>query len=598
MKIETILLACDDSPKFLGFLPSVAYHWKSMGYRVAFGLVARAPPSPEEEARIRSHCDDLYVHVVPEGCPYSIVAMSKLFRFYLARYYPDTVVCVQDIDYYVFDQHAHIEREVRSPSTEILTYGYNAYYKPFISSDSRILPLICYGVTPGVPPTALIYGTDHQIYVNTLKPGRLIQKKLSTPVTIRVPATPTVATGSLVYRMLGCSPDASFAETLDTLQAISRSFPSTSSTWNPHDLTSTTFSDESLFLHLNALTKVPYRHSAREDFVNGTAGRRIDPRKSQDPTQWFPLAKERSIDELLQNNYFVDIQPNRPLEDSPLMRKVFATLNIPPRLFQSEIVLDCQCEFGYELQLVLPYAYFLHQRKIPFKTVSSYDTKALYYFSPHHTEAYPTRTDSVQTLATPNTSLRWTTFDYSQWECPPLRDIYANDIFVYDKPLVVITNKYTGEWNGPPVNYLSMDVLDTLFGMLSDRYTVIYNRPMQTQIVGDETTDVAFDDASILAKHPGVRPLASLSSAYSYNRLQLLVYANCKAFISVQGGSSILASFFGGTNIVYAVRGIEVETPGTYTKHYPRFSGATLHHVSTYDDLLATVRASFCGETT
>lgn len=594
MKIDYVLLACDDSATFLSFLPSVSYHWRSMGYRVAFGLVSRVPPSSEEEARLRSYCDDVYVHVVPEGCSYSMVAMSKLFRFYLARHYSDSVVCVQDIDYYVFDRNAHIEREIRSPSTEILTYGYNAYYKPFATPQSRVLSMICYGVTPGLPPTALIYGTDQQVYLNTLKPGRLIQKKLSTPVTIRVPATPTVATGSLVYRMLGASPDASFAEVLDGLHALSRSFPPPPTGVNPPDLTSTAFSDETLFSYLNALTKVPYRHIARDDFVNGTADLRIDPRKSDDPTQWFPRANGRSLHELLLKKYFVDIQPNRPLEDSPLMRKVFDVLDIPSSLLQQEVVLDCSCEFGYELQLVLPYAYYLHQRGVPVKTVSAHDTAALYYFSSKHTEAYSKRTDSVQTLRTPNTSLCWKTFDYSQWVCPPLRTVYANDIFVYDKPLLVITNKYTDEWSGPPVNYLSLEALDTLFGMLSKMYTVVYNRPTQSQIVADESEEVAFHDAAVLTKHPAVRTLRSLSSDYSYNHLQLLVYANCKAFISVQGGSSILASFFGGVNIVYAVKGVEVDTPGTYTEHYPRFSGATVRHASTYEDLLVLVRASFC----
>jgi hypothetical protein len=328
MKIETILLACDDSPKFLGFLPSAAYHWKSMGYRVAFGLVTRDPLSSDREAELRTHCDDLYVYVVPEGCPYSVVAMSKLFRFYLARYYPSSVVCVQDIDYYVLDKHAHIETLVRAPSAEVLTYGYNAYYKTF-RSESRVIPGVQYAVVPGLPPTAMVYGRDGQLYLNGLGTGRFIQTKLYTPAAIQVPATPTVATGELVYRMLASPATASFPEVLEGLHRATQSLSAASSNWNPPDLTSPDFSDESLFYHLNAINGVSYRHVAREDFVDGTAGRRIDPRRSETPEAWFPNVGGRSLEELLKAGYFLDIQPKRPLEDTPVMRQVFTALQLP-----------------------------------------------------------------------------------------------------------------------------------------------------------------------------------------------------------------------------------------------------------------------------
>ena len=42
---------------------------------------------------------------------------------------------------------------------------------------------------------------------------------------------------------------------------------------------------------------------------------------------------------------------------------------------------DCQCEFGYELQLVIPYAYYLHKNNLLKQTASTFFTKELYYFS-------------------------------------------------------------------------------------------------------------------------------------------------------------------------------------------------------------------------
>ena len=56
--------------------------------------------------------------------------------------------------------------------------------------------------------------------------------------------------------------------------------------------------------------------------------------------------------------------------------------------------IDCQCEFGYELQLVIPYTYYLHKNNLLNKTTSSLFTKELYYFSKNHQEKYNKRNDA------------------------------------------------------------------------------------------------------------------------------------------------------------------------------------------------------------
>ena len=58
--------------------------------------------------------------------------------------------------------------------------------------------------------------------------------------------------------------------------------------------------------------------------------------------------------------------------------------------------------------------------------------------------------------------------------------------------------------------------------------------------------------------------------------------------MSVLGGGSYLASYFGGTNIVYAVRGWEVKS-NAYENWFDKFSGARVVAASTPTDLLATV---------
>ena len=52
---------------------------------------------------------------------------------------------------------------------------------------------------------------------------------------------------------------------------------------------------------------------------------------------------------------------------------------------------SCCCEFGYELQLVIPYAYYLYTKGLLNKTTSSKLTRELYYFSSNHHEIFEIR---------------------------------------------------------------------------------------------------------------------------------------------------------------------------------------------------------------
>lgn len=63
----------------------------------------------------------------------------------------------------------------------------------------------------------------------------------------------------------------------------------------------------------------------------------------------------------------------------------------------------------------------------------------------------------------------------------------------------------------------------------------------------------------------------------------------------LQGESAIIGSYFGGTNIIYAVRGAEVSTDA-YQKWYPQFAGTRIIHVKSPAELLATVKREFLTE--
>jgi hypothetical protein len=136
---------------------------------------------------------------------------------------------------------------------------------------------------------------------------------------------------------------------------------------------------------------------------------------------------------------------------------------------------------------------------------------------------------------------------------------------------------------------------------LTPRHTVIYNRPRARDIVADHAAVREPGDIEAVKRaFPGVVTIQDLHAEHSdltFNELQLRVFATCQRFISVLGGASYLASYFGGTNIVYAQRGWEVDC-GAFDGWFRLFSGARVLRVSTISELIRTVRCELLPNTT
>ena len=64
--------------------------------------------------------------------------------------------------------------------------------------------------------------------------------------------------------------------------------------------------------------------------------------------------------------------------------------------------------------------------------------------------------------------------DYSEWTPPPYRDHYANNDLKFDKPFVVVSNRYNFEHGKPPLGFLDIECLYKIFNYLTDKgYKVI-----------------------------------------------------------------------------------------------------------------------------
>lgn len=260
-------------------------------------------------------------------------------------------------------------------------------------------------------------------------------------------------------------------------------------------------------------------------------------------------------------------------------------------------------EFAFELLTVVPYAYWLHrQGRLEF-TVSTPDTRCLYWFSPHHEERpvarryvpiteYPTGVPGrlrYDRTAFPES------LDTSRWTPPPYRDVYRDERFRFDRPTCVVCNKATDEhyrWHRSMANHLPTDLLLELVGRLRTRYQVVYNRPREADIVNDHQAIRELGDIeAVKGAFPDVLTIQELHARHpelGYNELQLRLYSGCERFLSVLGGSSYLASWFGGVNVVYAKRGWEVAC-GAYDRWFDRFSGARVVATSTPEALRRAV---------
>ena len=259
--------------------------------------------------------------------------------------------------------------------------------------------------------------------------------------------------------------------------------------------------------------------------------------------------------------------------------------------------IDCQCEFGYELQLVIPYAYYLSTINKLQKTTSCHHTKELYYFSKNHNEKHATRRYYLP-RGVPNNTPHSHHLKYDQYIPPPYKDIYKNDIFVYHKPLLIIHNKYNMEWDQPPVNFIDKPTLLNIFKLCHVKYRIVYIRPKSKHIVSDNSSlyDLSENDLfstfNVLDANDLYETHKIKHNICNFNHFQLLLHSNCSHFISVQGGNAVLASYFGGTNIIFAKKGSELSSK-SYDGHYKKYSNCNVLNNNNYSKFIDIIKEHY-----
>ena len=238
-------------------------------------------------------------------------------------------------------------------------------------------------------------------------------------------------------------------------------------------------------------------------------------------------------------------------------------------------------EFGAELLFALPFAYWHYKNGTLKKTSSSKFTKELYFFSPDHEEIFNFRTNKENHNYEFPRVLYSHNYNMSKWLQVPLKSYYSNDIYLYEKPILIVANRYNMEWGQQPISYLTIPTLDFIIEKLKTKFTIIYNRPKPQNIVNDDSQVYDLNEFKWLKKeHPEVLLMEDLfeenrCNANNFNHFQLAVYANANHFISTHGGTATLASYFGGINIIFSKEGPEYQF-GCYEKLFPKLSGTII----------------------
>ncbi len=292
----------------------------------------------------------------------------------------------------------------------------------------------------------------------------------------------------------------------------------------------------------------------------------------------FPKMKKKYRDHI-RDNYYCRVRQLNYFAKDYLYKKKYKTI-------------EFYGEFDQELRYVLPFAYWHYLNGTLKKTISSRYTMELYYFSENHEEKQGERSweGSVGNFEIPNMK-HSLIFSYNKFARVPLKDYYKNNLFLYARPILIIANKYNFEWDNSPINYIDKNVLGKIFENYKDKYQIIYNRPLATQIVSDNSMILDLNEFEwIRNNYPDVLLMNDLYErnkkvVNNYNHLQLMVYANCNHFISVHGGTAALASYFGGINIILSKSGVE-HYFNEFETIFPALSGAHIIHAKTEDELL------------
>jgi len=250
-------------------------------------------------------------------------------------------------------------------------------------------------------------------------------------------------------------------------------------------------------------------------------------------------------------------------------------------------------EFTWDMIKALPKAYYYESNKIPYQVKCKPGLKQVYYFSSNvqEVERFDADNDSASYSTEPPgyTELEWTP--------PPMKEHFKDSI-KFNKPVVVIQNKFSLEWGQGPFNYFPTEVLGELFGYLKEKYDIVYIRPTggSRDYYKDENEIRKFNDYEFIKQnYPEVYTIEDFKNTYpdmNYNILQFMIEACSEKHITVSGGNACIASYFGGDVLIFdSIEGAGAGRGVWKTDSWLRLlGGANIFGFNNYNDLINKVK--------
>ncbi len=238
--------------------------------------------------------------------------------------------------------------------------------------------------------------------------------------------------------------------------------------------------------------------------------------------------------------------------------------NLNVTLSELPQTLEYTGEFGNELFLFLPFIYWLDSVGIlKFHELKTYSGMKSFYtgVTPRN---YIEKHEKRYHVHVPDRPIYWPNKEEDKYvfspfyKFPDFRTIFSNEILnlTTNKPLLIIHNKYNIEWSDRPINFLSIDLLQTLFEMATDVFTIIYIRHRRTKEIDgfswDEDKNININkDLELLNKFDHVFDFYDLYKIYGrgrdINHFKNILCAKTFYYISSQGGGTFHLSYFSGS---------------------------------------------------
>ena len=142
-----------------------------------------------------------------------------------------------------------------------------------------------------------------------------------------------------------------------------------------------------------------------------------------------------------------------------------------------------------------------------------------------------------------------------------------------------------------------------MFSRLKEKYQIVYFAVDLPEHLQDGAHSMTLGDLELCKRHPEVIVFQDLlaKSKYCWNGTLLRIFANCKKYITMNGGYSILAAYFGGQNIIYTKPGrpqTKEITKGinSFNRWYPEFNNQQVRVCLNLTSLFRDIEALYVQE--